>query len=175
MVPPRRPGRPWPGGLVGTYALHLMQSGPIYGGQLTQRIDERTRGAWRPGAGAIYPILTSLVRQGLARSRREGTRRVYELTPRGRAHLLEVQARIRERRGRFAELRGLILDMVDPAERGDVVLEQLRGALRTVVAAGQSATLVPDPRRRARTIARARSELRIALSELDSISIGGRR
>ncbi|EQD72226.1 PadR, Transcriptional regulator PadR-like family, partial [mine drainage metagenome] len=99
--------------MVGTYALYMMSRGPIYGGELTQRIDDVTRGSWRPGAGAIYPILSGLVRRGEARLEVRDGRKVYSLTARGAARLKEVRSRIRERGGRFAELRGLILDMVE--------------------------------------------------------------
>jgi len=84
---------PMPARMIGLYALATMQrEGPVYGYRVTQRIAERTAGSWRPGAGAIYPALTRLVDRGLARGRTEGRRRVYEITPKGRALLERIRA-----------------------------------------------------------------------------------
>jgi DNA-binding PadR family transcriptional regulator len=67
------------------------RDGPVYGYQLAERIAERTEGAWRPGAGAIYPALNSLVERGFARSTPARGRRMYAVTPRGRAFLVRVR------------------------------------------------------------------------------------
>lgn len=145
---------------MGTYALYMMQNGPIYGGELTQRIDDLTRGAWRPGAGAVYPILAGLVRRGEARVERRGGRKVYGLTKRGATRLKEVRSRIRERGGRFAELRNLILDMVEPSERAEILLDQLHRAISSLVEMSRSVESLPDRTRRTRFVERAKNELR---------------
>ncbi len=144
----------------------MMSKGPIYGGELAQRIEELTRGAWRPGAGAIYPSLRGLVARGDARIGRRDGRKVYILTPRGAARLKEVHARIRERGGRFAELRNLILDMVEPAERAAFLLDQLHRIIQNLEEIRRSSEIVPDARVRARTLARARTELRQGIARL---------
>lgn len=83
-----------PGRILGIYALSVMEhEGPLYGYMLAERIAGRTDGAWRPGAGAIYPALQSLVKRGRARAVREGRRRVYTITPRGRGFLRELRRR----------------------------------------------------------------------------------
>jgi DNA-binding PadR family transcriptional regulator len=90
----RRPGflGPRPGRVLGLYALAVMErDGPVYGYQLAERIAERTDGAWRPGAGAIYPALNRLVERGLARSAPARGRRMYSISPRGRAFLRRVR------------------------------------------------------------------------------------
>jgi DNA-binding PadR family transcriptional regulator len=151
--------RNWPGGLVGTYALFMMRRAPIYGGELAQRIGDLTRDAWRPSAGAIYPILRGLVQRGDARvGRREG-RKVYILTPRGAARLKLVRERIRERGGRFAELRSLVLDMVEPEQRGEILLDHLHRAIQPFVELRMSTTMLPKGAARSRVLARARAEL----------------
>ena len=166
MVAAPPPRRQWPGGLVGTYALWLMSEEPIYGGQLAQRIDDATRGAWRPGAGAIYPILNGLVRRGEARVERQDGRKLYAISAKGRARLDEVRSRIRERGRRFAELRGLVLEMVPVTDRAEIMLDQLRRAIDTVADAAVSPSSLPDARTRARTVVRARAELRRGLTRL---------
>ena len=73
---------------IGMYALTLMaRDGALHGYGLSDRIAERTEGAWRPGAGAVYPSLRKLEELGLARSRVGGRRRMYAITPAGRALL----------------------------------------------------------------------------------------
>jgi DNA-binding PadR family transcriptional regulator len=83
---------PRPGRVLGLYALSVMdRDGPVYGYQLAERIAERTDGAWRPGAGAIYPALNRSVERGLARSAVTHGRRMYTITPAGRAFLRRIR------------------------------------------------------------------------------------
>jgi DNA-binding PadR family transcriptional regulator len=77
---------------LGLYALSVMdRDGPVYGYSLAERVSDRTDGAWRPGAGAIYPALQSLVKKGFAKGSRDGRRRVYTITPAGRSFLVRVR------------------------------------------------------------------------------------
>lgn len=77
---------------MGLYALTLMErEGPLHGYGLSERIAERTEGAWRPGAGSVYPSLRKLVESGLARSKATERRRVYSITPQGRALLRRMR------------------------------------------------------------------------------------
>jgi DNA-binding PadR family transcriptional regulator len=79
-------------GIVGIYALAMMErEGPIHGYLISERIAARTEGAWRPGAGAVYPALNKLVENGLAKRRQSGRRMVYEITRAGRAFLAKVR------------------------------------------------------------------------------------
>jgi len=78
--------------LVGLYALTLMErDGPLHGYGLSERISERTDGAWRPGPGSVYPSLRKLVGLGLARARVSDRRRIYTITPAGRALLRRMR------------------------------------------------------------------------------------
>jgi len=69
----------------------MARDGPVYGYQLAERVAERTDGAWRPGAGAVYPALNSLVERGFARSTLTRGRRMFAVTPRGRGFLQSVR------------------------------------------------------------------------------------
>jgi DNA-binding PadR family transcriptional regulator len=83
---------PRPGRVLGLYALATMdRDGPVYGYQLAERIADRTEGAWRPGAGAVYPALNSLVERGFARSSVARGRRMFTITPTGRAFLRRIR------------------------------------------------------------------------------------
>ena len=109
-----------PGRILGLYALTVMErEGSLHGYALAERISERTRGTWRPGAGAIYPALESLSRRRLARVTRDGARRVYHITTEGKRLLRTVRRRMAWRLRGGLELGFLwseIGGVTDPAE-----------------------------------------------------------
>ena len=109
-----------PGRILGLYALAVMErEGPVHGYGLADRIAERTRGTWRPGAGAIYPALDSLARRHLATVSRAGRRRVYRITGPGRTLLRRIRRQMAWRLRGGLEL-GLLWSEIggvtDPAE-----------------------------------------------------------
>jgi DNA-binding PadR family transcriptional regulator len=85
------------GGLIRLHILHHAGKQPVFGLWL---IEELRRHGYRIGPGTLYPILHSLERRGLLRSkvRREGrsARRTYSITPRGRDTFERSKARVRE-------------------------------------------------------------------------------
>jgi len=84
-----------PGRVLWLYALATLErEGTIYGYDLAEKVSERTEGAWRPGAGAVYPALQSLVRRGAARATKRGVRRIYSITPQGRSLLRRIRAQM---------------------------------------------------------------------------------
>jgi DNA-binding PadR family transcriptional regulator len=159
---------PRPGRLLGLYALSVMErDGPVYGYLLAERISDRTEGGWRPGAGAIYPALQALVRKGFARPRQDGRRRVYTITPQGRAFL----GRLRRGwmgRGRSGPDLGLLWSEVAGAgDPGQHLLRHLHRHLE-----GIEEYLERDPQMRAgtgRLRDRVLSELRAAEGRLASV------
>jgi DNA-binding PadR family transcriptional regulator len=57
---------------------------------MIQMIDERTDGAWRPGPGTLYPLLKSLLREGLVKVSNptgRGGSKTYALTPKGKREI----------------------------------------------------------------------------------------
>jgi DNA-binding PadR family transcriptional regulator len=57
-------------------------------------IEDKTEGAWRPGPGTVYPLLRSLVKEGLlenAGSREVGATVKYFVTKKGKQELEEMQ------------------------------------------------------------------------------------
>ena len=89
---PFGPGGPWGGrrgpkarrGDVRMAALLLLAEEPRNGYQIMQELETRTRGAWRPSPGSVYPALQQLEDEGLVRSTERDGRRRYELTDAGR-------------------------------------------------------------------------------------------
>jgi len=50
-----------------------------------RRLEEQAGGRWRPSPGSVYPLLQLLEDEGLVKSADQDGRKVYELTPTGRA------------------------------------------------------------------------------------------
>jgi DNA-binding PadR family transcriptional regulator len=118
-----------PGRLLGLYALSAMdRDGLLYGYELADRVAQRTDGTWRPGPGAIYPALEALSERGLARSKVEGRRRVYHITPQGRAFLRLVRRGMLWRTRGGPDLGALWSEVAGHNDPGQFRLERLRRA-----------------------------------------------
>src|SRR5262245_46977816 len=65
--------------------LALLAEEPMNGYQIMQKLEEKSRGSWRPSPGSVYPALQQLVDEGLIRAETSGGGRLYELTKQGRA------------------------------------------------------------------------------------------
>ncbi len=152
-----------------------METAPIYGGELTRRIEASTHGAWRPGAGAVYPILQGLVARGDAALVMAGRRKTYRITPRGRGRLRIVRERMRSGGSRFAELRGLILDMALPADRARLLEVHLARAIESVVLATGPSDLLLTSGQKLRLRRRAAALLRHGMTELARAAAPGVR
>ncbi len=79
----RRGGRARRGDIQAA-VLTLLVEDDMHGYQIIGELDERSGGAWRPGAGSVYPTLRLLEEQGLITSRADGSKRVFSITPAGR-------------------------------------------------------------------------------------------
>lgn len=66
--------------------LGLMKDGPVYGYELTSRIEKMTKGHIKISFGTVYPVLRRMESSGLISSTKdESSGRVYyELTPKGK-------------------------------------------------------------------------------------------
>ena len=76
--------------------LILLAEQPMHGYQLMQAMADRTQGAWRPSAGAIYPTLASLKDAGLVNVQAVDGRKLASLTDKGDTY-------VRENRANFAD------------------------------------------------------------------------
>ena len=116
-----------PKGLLRHYILHKISQKPIHGYEIIQDIDSKTEGAWKPGAGSLYPILKKLVRDGLIRSDTSGTeeptRRVYHITPKGIQELEKSREMFAGFQHRWAYLRKLFIELVDPEHVANFFVE----------------------------------------------------
>ena len=107
-----------PKGLLRYYILHKIAQKPIHGYEIIQDIDSKTEGAWRPGAGSLYPILKKLVSEGLIKAEpepsAEATRRVYQITPKGVESLAHAKEMFANFQQRFGSIRRLFIELIDP-------------------------------------------------------------
>lgn len=115
-----------PARILGLYSLACMdRDGSVYGYRISRQIADRTDGAWRPGPGAIYPALRSLVDRGLARAVRKDRRLEYRITPRGRVMLQKIRGR-RSRPTSAPDLSVLWAEIVGAGDPGEVMLRRMR-------------------------------------------------
>jgi DNA-binding PadR family transcriptional regulator len=82
--------RMFEGGELRLVLLKLIADQPRHGYELIRAIEEMTEGEYAPSPGVVYPTLTMLEDMGLiAEAKSKDTKKVYEATDEGRAHLDE--------------------------------------------------------------------------------------
>ena len=133
--------------------LHLIGEKPRHGYELIKAIEELSNGFYVPSPGVIYPALTYVEELGETVSELDGTRKRYQLTDAGRAHLKDRAVAVEDLLEQLAWL-GRGMDRVREAfaegggapsegEEGDVPFDdrgrgfraemrQLRGAFRAL-------------------------------------------
>ena len=83
-----RPTLPFHGkGGFRTLVLWALQERPMYGYEVIKVLEGRFQGFYRPSAGAVYPALRSLRREGLVGVRGSERRKTYRITTKGRSYL----------------------------------------------------------------------------------------
>ena len=75
-----------------------MKDGPIYGYELTSRIEKMTNGHIQISFGTVYPILRRMEKSGLINSTKDepSGRVYYELTPKGKLAQQKLASDIEE-------------------------------------------------------------------------------
>jgi DNA-binding PadR family transcriptional regulator len=77
--------------------LQLLSEKPRHGYEIIKALEERLGGTYSPSPGAVYPTLTMLEDMGYAREMTgDGGKKVYEITPEGRAYLEENKGSVDE-------------------------------------------------------------------------------
>jgi DNA-binding PadR family transcriptional regulator len=82
--------RMFEGGELRLVLLKLIADQPRHGYELIKAIEDMTGGEYAPSPGIVYPTLTMLEDMGLiAEKKSKDSKKVYEVTEEGRAHLDE--------------------------------------------------------------------------------------
>ena len=70
--------------------LQLLDEKPRHGYEIIKELEDRFAGTYSPSPGTVYPTLTMLEDLGYAKAiPEEGGRRIFEITPQGKAYLAE--------------------------------------------------------------------------------------
>lgn len=89
--------RMFEGGELRLVLLKLIADEPRHGYELIKAVEELTGGEYAPSPGIVYPTLTMLEDMGLiAEAKSKTTKKVYEATDEGRAHLEENSEEVDE-------------------------------------------------------------------------------
>ena len=115
-----------PRGLLLYYILNSISTKPMHGYEILQDIESKTKGAWRPGVGSVYPVLKKLLDRGYIQPDTKGsaeTRRVYSITPKGTQMIGEHGDMFTNSSQRWMAMRRLFFDMLDPAGVSNMFVE----------------------------------------------------
>ncbi|MBI3840894.1 MAG: PadR family transcriptional regulator [Thaumarchaeota archaeon] len=118
-----------PRGFLRLYLLTILSRSPESGYSIIQKIDERTEGAWRPGAGTMYPLLKSLVRGGMVKATGAEGRlgsKTYSLTPKGRSELEAIRRAITTMGGKDRVMMRLFSDLLPGSVFIPMILSRYR-------------------------------------------------
>ncbi|MGD0396691.1 MAG: PadR family transcriptional regulator [Nitrososphaerales archaeon] len=118
-----------PRGLLHFYALLSIARKPMRGYDLIKEIETKTEGAWRPGPGAVYPVLRKLVNQGYITAQKEtkgGSSHVlYEMTPAGLESIANAKKMMKSSTERWNLMTQLFIDLMEPDDLVRFVLNSL--------------------------------------------------
>ncbi|MGC8645795.1 MAG: PadR family transcriptional regulator [Thermoplasmata archaeon] len=112
----------WNRGIIFFIILTMAKDGPIYGNQVSNFISEKTKGAWRPGAGSVYPALDRLTRRGLLERYEQDGRVMYRITEKGQSLIAKIRERHFERSPISKYMGRIWMDTMGPEERMRFIL-----------------------------------------------------
>lgn len=118
-----------PRGLLHFYALLSIARKPMRGYDLIKEIEIKTGGAWRPGPGAVYPVLRKLVDQGYIAAQKKArsgqSRLLYGITPAGLENIANAKRMMKSSTERWSLMRQLFVDLMEPDDLVRFVLNSL--------------------------------------------------
>jgi len=107
------------------YALYKIAQRPSHGYEILQDIESRTEGAWRPGAGSIYPMLKKMVDEGLITDEPKGKvdHRTYHITKKGLEHVRVGKGFFANFGQRWGSMRRIFIEMLEPEDVGKFLVD----------------------------------------------------
>jgi DNA-binding PadR family transcriptional regulator len=119
-----------PRGMLMFYMLHRIARKPSHGYELLQDIVRITEGAWRPGAGSIYPILKKLTNKELIRCESEGkggtSQCKYSITPKGEDFLRKAREHLRGAGQRWGSMSKVFFEFLEPEDMPALLIDWTR-------------------------------------------------
>ncbi len=109
--------------------LRKISQKPCHGYEILQEIDSKTEGAWRPGAGSIYPILKKLLESGYIQSDQKtgADRRIYSVTAKGLETLKEDEKTFLNSGQKWMAMRRLFIELIEPDQLARFLSDGTRG------------------------------------------------
>jgi len=146
--------------------LALLAEKPAHGYEIIKALSERSGGYYHPSPGMVYPALTYLEEIGYASVEAEGTRKLYDITDAGRAHLDEnrstaetILAQLKWVGEKMEHVRSAFTGEGDSGDRMSTKLRAARARLRAALI--EKADAPDDEQRRiAEVLDRAADEIR---------------
>lgn len=134
-----------PRGFLHFYALLSIAKKPMRGYDLMKEVEFKTDGTWRPGPGAVYPVLRKLTREGYIAARKKSgggpAQVLYEITPVGRRGVAEAKRAMSSSSQRLRTMSSLFLDLMEPDDLVRFVLNSFElqtGLVRAIVESEKS-------------------------------------
>ncbi|MCK4347921.1 MAG: PadR family transcriptional regulator [Thermoplasmatales archaeon] len=108
-------------GFLTLYLLNSLKEKPKSGYDILMEIKEKTRGAWMPSKGTIYPLLKHLKKEGFIAVKTTGQRSksIFEITLEGEKELIVMSKEGRKIHGKMMQFRDLISSIFAEGQ-GDV-------------------------------------------------------
>ncbi len=157
-----------PRGLLRLYILSLLSRRKETGYSIMRTIDEKTEGAWRPGPGTVYPLLRSLVREGLLEARGSpqtgGGSVAYSVTKKGERELEEMQRTLTLAGKKERVMIGLFADMLPSTVWASTFVNRQREIFEIFA---EKVMQIPQPQRDS-ILKETRAVIESELSWLDS-------
>ncbi len=129
-----------PRGLLEVYSLLSIARRPMRGYDLIKEIEMKTDGAWRPGPGAVYPLLRKLAKRGDLSPKKSDefgpNQVVYEITSQGLRRISIAKKVMRSYPARMKMMSSLFLELLEPDDLVKFVLslfEFQTDVLRTIL------------------------------------------
>jgi DNA-binding PadR family transcriptional regulator len=169
-----------PRGLLEVYSLLSIARRPMRGYDLIKEIEMRTDGAWRPGPGAVYPLLRKLANRGDLSAKKSvefgPNQMVYEITSQGLRRISFAKKVMKSYPARWKMMSSLFLDLLEPDDLVKFVLslfEFQTEILRTILDSDRTGLSQEDKVFALRQY-RLNLERELARTD-DSIRVHGRR
>jgi len=109
-----------PRGMLHFYALLSIARKLMRGYDIPKEIEIKTEGAWRPGPGAVYPVLQKLAKQGYITAEKKGRggppRVLYEITPAGLENIANAKKMMKSSTERWNLMGRLFIDLMEPQD-----------------------------------------------------------